>query len=162
MIHPIPFYILAALTVAGALSVVLARQPIYAVLSLVVALFGLSGLFLLLEAYFVAMVQILVYAGAILVLFLFVVMLLEVNPLPPSHAGKKWLKGAGVCCGLFFLFEIAFAARAFIALKASSLAGTTYAIGKALFTTYALPFEVASFLLLVGIIGAVVLAKKNP
>lgn len=164
MIHPIPFYGLSALLIAGALGVILARQPIYAVLSLVVSLFALSAIFIALKAYFVAMIQLLVYAGAILVLFLFVVMLLESEPekglafLP----GRK-LKLTAVGAGILFICQMAIMIRARPAPPslAAAGAGTTKAIGELLFTTYALPFELASILLLVGIIGAVVLAKKE-
>ena len=172
---PSAFFIpVAALTIASALGVVLARDPMYAVLSLVSALFSLSGLFIGLKAYFVAVIQILIYAGAVLVLFLFVVMLLDMAP-PPSGGGVasekrfratgKTLRVIGTFFGLLFCAELFLLTKSFTLGNASAathpVPGTTAAVGKLLFTTYALPFEVASILLLVGIIGAVVLAKKK-
>ncbi len=164
--HPILFYGLAALLIAGALGVILARHPVYAVLNLVATLFALSGLFALLGAIFVAVIQVLVYAGAILVLFLFVVMLLDMAPEDLLRLRGGTLKWAGTLVGLVFLWQLTRAVRVFVlspptAPPGPPVAGTTAAVGRLLFTTYALPFEVASGLLLVGIIGAVVLAKKK-
>lgn len=161
--HPIAFYTLSFLCVAGALGVVLARHPVYAVLNLVTALFALSGLFLLLNAPFVAMIQILIYAGAVLVLFLFVVMLLDLEPEHILRMKGKTLQLTGTLLGLFFLWQVVAAVRTLApaAKNPQPITGTTEAIGRLLFTQYALPFEVASVLLLVGVIGAVVLAKKK-
>ena len=163
--QPVLFYIFAILMVASALGVIFARNPVYAVLSLVSTLFALSGLFVLLEAYFVAAVQVAVYAGAILVLFLFVVMLLDIAPEAVIRMKVGTLRFLGIFVGLIFFWELITAIRSFLrtsgGLTGFPLSGTTAAIGKLLFTTYALPFEVASILLLVGIIGAVVLAKKK-
>ena len=163
--HPFFFYIFSALTVASALGVILARNPVYAVLSLVSTLFGLSGLFVLLGAFFVAVVQVVIYAGAILVLFLFVVMLLDISPenLPKVKIGT--LSIGGILLGLLFLRQMTGVVLTSHSLPGADahaqVSGTTAAVGRLLFTTYALPFEVASLLLLVGIIGAVVLAKKK-
>ncbi len=165
MIHPILFYALSGLIVASALGVVLARHPIYAVLSLVLTLFGLSALFVCLHAFFVAAIQIVVYAGAVLVLFLFVVMLLDMAPEVVFHARSWTLISVGSALGLLILWQTARVTLAFpvktAAGPAPDMAGTTEAIGRLLFTTYTLPFEAASLLLLVGIIGAIVLAKKK-
>ena len=161
MIHPLFFYAVSALTVASALGVILARRPIYAVLSLVLVLFGLSTLFVALHAFFVAAIQIVVYAGAVLVLFLFVVMLLDMGPEALLRARNKPLMGVGILFGLFFLWQLAAVTKGLAPASGKPLPGTTAAIGKLLFTTYALPFEAASLLLLVGIIGAIVLAKKK-
>ncbi len=162
--HPILFWSFAALSVLCALSVILARHPVYAVLGLVGTLFALSALFAGLQAYFVAIIQILIYAGAILVLFLFVVMLLDMSP--EAQLRIRWgsMGLAGLLFGGVFLWELIRATQAFLIHPHSGgapLPGTTAAVGKLLFTTYALPFEVASLLLLVGVIGAVVLAKKR-
>ena len=161
MIHPALFYTVSALIVASALGVILARRPIYAVLSLVMVLFGLSTLFVCLHAFFVAAIQIVVYAGAVLVLFLFVVMLLDMEPEGLVRARNKTMMGVGILLGLFFIWQLARVAKWLPAASGKPLPGTTAAIGKLLFTTYALPFEAASLLLLVGIIGAIVLAKKK-
>ena len=162
--HPVPFYLFSALAVAGALGVVLARHPIYAVLSLVLTLFSLAGLFALLNAFFLAAIQILLYAGAILVLFLFVVMLLDMAPERRMIGRGGFLLLAGLGFGGLFLSElvrVALQPSAQARPAGSAAIGTTAAIGKLLFTTYSLPFEVASLLLLAGIVGAVVLAKKK-
>ena len=164
MVHPVLFYILSALSVAGALGVILARHPVYSVLSLVVTLFGLSALFAALHAPFVAMIQILVYAGAILILFLFVVMLLDISPETLLRTRSRTSVLAGSLLALLFLAQLGCvvcpSVSTFAVVK-TPLTGTTAAIGEALFTEDALPFEVASFLLLAGIIGAIVLAKKK-
>ncbi len=161
MIHPLLFYTVSALITASALGVLLARRPIYAVLSLVLVLFGLSTLFVALHAFFVAAIQIVVYAGAVLVLFLFVVMLLDMAPEALLRDRNKTMMGVGVLFGLFFLGQLAGVARHLPAPSGREIPGTTAEIGRLLFTTYALPFEAASLLLLVGIIGAIVLAKKK-
>jgi len=164
MDHPFFFYSLSILMIASALGVILARNPIYAVLSLVGTLFTLSGLFILLKAYFVAIVQLTIYAGAILILFLFVVMLLDLAPETLSRVKGRTFRFFGVIFGFLFFWQLMVAFRAILADSPnpmSPLAGTTAAVGKLLFTTYALPFEIASVLILVGIIGAVVLAKKK-
>ena len=164
MSHPFFFYSLSTLMIASALAVILARNPVYAVLSLVSALFALSGLFLLLGAIFLATIQVIIYAGAILVLFLFVVMLLDMAPETLLRIKGNTLRIAGLLFGSFFLWQFLQMVRAFTPFSTGTtlrLTGTTAAVGKLLFTTYALPFEVASVLLLVGIIGAIVLAKKK-
>ena len=167
MMNSVFFYLLSVCAVAGALGVVFTRHPMYAVLSLVTTLFALSALFILLHAFFVAMVQILVYAGAILVLFLFVVMLLDMAPENILRVRGSTLRGAGILFGAFFLWELMSIFQGAASPPPESLrtvaplSGTTRSIGTLLFTTYSLPFELASLLLLVGIIGAVVLAKKK-
>lgn len=165
MLHPVLFYILSGLTIAGALGVILARHPVYSVLSLVVTLFGLSALFVALQAFFVAVIQILVYAGAILVLFLFVVMLLDIAPETLRRTRSRTSLLAGVGLAGLFLWQMVWAvgseSLAARPVPGGSAEGTTAAVGELLFTTFALPFEVASFLLLAGIIGAIVLAKKK-
>ena len=163
MIHPALFYAVSGLIVASALGVLLARHPIYAVLSLVLTLFGLSTLFVCLHAFFVAAIQVVVYAGAVLVLFLFVVMLLDMAPEVVFHTRGWTMILFGTLLGFFFLWQTAAVTLALKAPQAPvpAMAGSTAAIGRLLFTTYALPFEATSLLLLVGIIGAIVLAKKK-
>ena len=164
MIEAFLFYTFAGLMIGSALAVILARHPIYAVLSLVVTLCAMAALFVLLGAFFVAAVQVLVYAGAIMVLFLFVVMLLDLSPETAARArGVLWLLGIAMA-GLF-LTKLTAALHSLasspVAHAASRPLGTTASIGTLLFTTYWLPFELASALILVGIVGAVVLAKRN-
>ncbi len=168
MVHPLLFYAVAGLTIVGALGVTFARDPVYAVLSLVVALFGLSALFVGLGAYFVAVIQVLVYAGAVLILFLFVVMLLDMAPERLLQTRDRTLTFFGVGFALIFLAQLTVITTTFLPRPSAPgiaapapVPGTTAEVGRLLFTTYALPFEVASLILLVGIIGAVALAKKR-
>ena len=163
MIHPVLFYVLSGLIVASAVGVILARHPLYAVLSLVVTLFSLSALFICLHAFFVAAIQVLVYAGAVLILFIFVVMLLDMAPEVIFRARSWTMISLGTALGLLILWQTAAVSLKLKtpAVPGPAIDGTTAAIGRLLFTTYALPFEAASLLLLVGIIGAVVLAKKK-
>ncbi|MDE1921516.1 MAG: NADH-quinone oxidoreductase subunit J [Candidatus Omnitrophica bacterium] len=156
------FYFFAAILIAACLSVVLARHPLYNVLSLVVAIFALSCLFVLLEAYFVGMVLLLVYAGAVLVFFLFVVMCLNLNALPLMQPAQKQLQWFGALGGLMFAGTFLLAMKSFLAARAmgpSSIRGTIEAVGKILFTNYLLPFELTSLLLLVAVFGIVSLAQ---
>jgi len=167
------FYSFAGLTLLAALYVVLTKNPTYAVLSLVAAMFSLAILFVLLHAYFIAVVHVLVYAGAILVLFLFVVMLLGVGK--EEQAGPDLTKrrvarqsqrlyrifGGLVVTGFLLEIGIIIKAVSSSAQSPAALSGTIEEVGKLLFTEYFLPFEITSVLLLVGIIGAVVLSKKE-
>ena len=163
MIHPALFYALSGLLVASALGVILARHPLYAVLSLALTLFGHSALFICLHAFFVAAIQVLVYAGAVLILFIFAVMLLDMTPEVVFRARSWTMISLGTGIGFLILWQTAAVTLQMKAPAAAGRAaeGTTAAVGRLLFTTYALPFEAASLLLLVGIIGAIVLAKKK-
>jgi NADH-quinone oxidoreductase subunit J len=158
------FYILAALAVVAALSVVAQRKPVYSALSLIVVLCSLAVVYLLLGAEFIAVIQVIVYAGAIMVLFVFVIMLLNAGKEVPSHRSRmaRWL---GVPLVAVFLVEILLAVwQQFPAASthpAPSLDAGPAAIGRLLFRNYVLPFEVTSILVLVAILGAVVLAKKE-
>lgn len=158
------FYSFAGLTLLAALYVVLTKNPTYAVLSLVAAMFSLAILFVLLHAYFIAVVHVLVYAGAILVLFLFVVMLLGVGKEETPSKSQRLYRIFGGFVVTGFLLEIGLIIKAVSSGAQESpaaAAGTIEAVGKLLFTEFFLPFEITSVLLLVGIIGAVVLARKE-
>ena len=164
------FYLFGAVAVIASLLVISQRNPIYSVLLLIASFGALSGLYVLLEAPFVAVTQIIVYAGAIMVLFLFVVMLLnapheETERDERLHAFRKPgpLRFGGVLA-VALATELVWALTrgggetgAFPAAAVSSVR----AIGQALFTEYAFPFEVTSILILVAMIGAVVLAKRD-
>ncbi|MES2780241.1 MAG: NADH-quinone oxidoreductase subunit J [Bacteroidota bacterium] len=158
------FYILSALSIISALLVVFSRVPIYSVLWLIVCFFTIAGHYIMLNAQFLAIVHIIVYAGAIMVLFLFVVMLLNLNKENEQHK-INWVKFAAVISGgILFLTLIA-------AMKSSDLGtynlptkteiGYVQNVGMKLFTEYVLPFEISSILFLSAMIGAVVLAKKE-
>ena len=159
---PYFFYLFAAILILASLAVVLARNPLYNVLSLVVAIFSLSCLFVLLVAFFVGMILLLVYAGAVLVFFLFVVMCLNLNALKLSSVQQSRFKWLGISVGLLFFASFGLAAKSFIkaqTMDASSIRGTIENIGRILFTDYLLPFELTSLLLLIAIFGIVSLAQ---
>lgn len=147
-----------------AVLVVALKNPVYSALSLLVMFFHVAGLYVTLHAEFLAAVQIIVYAGAILVLYLFVVMLLNLKRDDRYHG--QWHLAACVALPLLIEFVILLAgARAASPRPASAespdAGGNTLAIGETLFSTYLYPFEVASLILLVAMIGAIILAKKD-
>jgi len=159
---PYFFYLFAAVLIFASLCVVLARNPLYNVLALVVAIFSLSCLFILLEAYFVGMILLLVYAGAVLVFFLFVVMCLNLNTVTLSSPQQSRFRVLGSLVGLAFAASFGLATTSFIKaqyMEASSIRGTIETVGKILFTDYLLPFELTSLLLLIAIFGIVSLAQ---
>lgn len=156
------FYLFAAVLILASLAVVLARNPLYNVLSLVVVIFSMASLFMLLEAFFVGVVLLLVYAGAVLVFFLFVVMCLNLNAPAFSTVEQNRFRFLGWLTGLMLLSEFFLAIKSFLAARAaepSSVRGTIEVIGKILFTDYLLPFELTSLLLLIAVFGIVSLAK---
>lgn len=157
------FYISALSAILSALAVITNQKPTYAVLALTVTMIALSSLFVLLKAYFVAVIQILIYAGAILVLFLFVIMLLGIKGVEKVKKQKGFQTAANSIIGLTFLGELLIAGFAFQSAKMSGagLAGTVEAVGEALFGPYLFPFELVSGILLIGIFGVVNLAQKE-
>lgn len=159
---PFFFYLFAAILVLASLGVVWAKNPLYNVLSLVVAIFSLSCLFVLLEAFFVGMILLLVYAGAVLIFFLFVVMCLNLNAIVLTSAQQSRFRWLGTLAGLMFASSFFLAVKSFIrtqTMDPSSIRGTIETIGKILFTDYLLPFELTSLLLLIAIFGIVSLAQ---
>jgi len=158
------FYVFAAVLISASLAVVLARDPLYNVLSLVIAIFALSSLFILLEAFFVGVILLLVYAGAVLVFFLFVVMCLNLNTNEITSLQQSRFRLLGWLTGLMFSVQVFLVVKSFLAVPAPSLEpsavrGTIEVIGKILFTDYLLPFELTSILLLIAIFGIVSLAQ---
>lgn len=162
MLETALFYLISLGVLASAIGVVLTRSAVYSVLCLVSAMCFMAGLFVLLKAFLVATVLVLVYAGAILVLFLFVVMLIDFRKLtlPPWQGFRLPPIFAGI-------LAIAFFAEFFYVIKTVSLPaqealhGTTREIGLVLFNQYLLPFELTSFLVLSAVVSVVVLAKKD-
>ncbi len=161
------FYLFAIFLLGAALFVVLNRNPVYSVVGLVFAFINLAAIYFLLEAYFIGVLQVLVYAGAIMVLFLFVVMLLNVKPEQPRLGVIRpdhWWFGAIVLVfiGLFLLLIVQ-GIPALVGSPVDSPAqlGSVANVGETLFTNFLLPFEMASLLLLVALVGAVFLAKKK-
>ncbi len=168
------FYAFGAVAVAASLLVVGQRNPMYSVMLLIVSFVGLGGLYILLDAPFLAVIQIIIYAGAILVLFLFVVMLLNAEKEQAARAALGAITGprrAAVALSAVFAAELGWAiwqmARtggAGVEAAGRAAAGdisSVRAIGQVLFTDYALAFEVTSLLILVAMLGAVVLAKRQ-
>ena len=166
MMETVLFYLFGTIAVIAAISVVACRRVFYSAVSLIVCLCSVSALYMILQSPFIAAVQIIVYAGAILVLYLFVVMLLNLRAEESYH--KQYLVGLVIGLGILIeavliLSRSGFADRAFPAAAPPPdiLAGNTEVIGRALYTTYLFPFEVASLILLVAMIGAIILAKKG-
>lgn len=157
------FYAFGIIAVLGALCVVLFSSPVSSAISLVVTLFALACLYALMGAHFVAAMQILLYAGAIMVLFLFVIMLLhrgeQVHPrkLGLTFAGVVGLIAAAYLALIMMVRLLALRAPEAAAIDANF--GTLKPIGRLLFSTYLVPFEVTSFLLLVAVVGVVLLSK---
>lgn len=161
------FYLFAALTLLfGALVVAnpFSRNPVTSAMFLVLTLLSLAGLFVLLNAFFLAAVQVLVYAGAVMVLFLFVIMLLDLGEERRRRVRKFGLITGVASVGALvsILIMSLRAARPAAGLVAPQLQGTTAPLGKLLLTRYLLPFEVISILLLVAMVGAILLGKKQP
>jgi NADH-quinone oxidoreductase subunit J len=156
------FLLFAALAVGAAINVLVQKHVLYSSLSLIVMLTAVSALFILLQAEFLAVINVIVYAGAIVVLFIFVIMLLN---LPVDEDGTdrlRWLKFAGIPLGLFLLFLIgATVWNVGVASSSTQMTGSPEAIGQSLFTDYVLPFELTSLLILIALMGAVVFAKKD-
>jgi NADH-quinone oxidoreductase subunit J len=156
------FLVLAAVAVAGAVSLILQRHPIHSALSLIVVMVSLAGLYLLQGAEFIAAVQIIVYGGAIMVLFVFVIMLLNAGEEERTNMSRM-ARYAGVPLGVVFLIEIAYwIGRATLHLNAPA-AGivSTRDLSSLLFREYVFPFELTSFLILIALLGALVLARRE-
>jgi NADH-quinone oxidoreductase subunit J len=163
------FAIAAVIVIAGALGVVFMRNPVHSALMLVMTLFGVAVLFVEEDAQFLAAVQVIVYAGAIVVLFLFVIMLLGVDRAEALRADHhRAQRGAAVVLGIAVLAEVILLAAGHWTTGARSTTGAltgqgsnVSVLGKALFTTYLLPFEVTSALLVVAVVAAVFLARRT-
>lgn len=161
--EPILFAFFGAIAVGGALMVVTRKHPMSSALYLILTLFAVAALFALRQAHFLAAIQVIVYAGAVVVLFVFVIMLINVpeEKLPVERVTGMRLLGA-VAAGLLIL-ETAVVARRFGMTGVPEVDhGSVRAVGRALFTDYLLAFEVTSILLLAAVIGAIALAKRKP
>jgi NADH-quinone oxidoreductase subunit J len=156
------FLVLAAVTVAGAISLILQRHPIHSALSLIVVMVALAGLYLLQGAEFVAAVQIIVYAGAIMVLFIFVIMLLNAGEEERTNVSRL-ARFVGVPLGIVFLLEVAYwigRATAHLGTAPPEMVSTRD-LSSLLFREYVFPFELTSFLILIALLGALVLARRE-
>jgi len=166
MIALLAFYLFAGLTIASAILVIFARNPVHSVLWLIVAFFNAAGLMLLVGAEFIAMLLVIVYVGAVAVLFLFVVMMLNID-FATLRSGFSRNLPFGLMIALVLLAEIAIAANA---RQAGPLIGdrpvasaqpNIEAVGEALYSRFLMPFELAGLILLVAMIGAIVLTHRS-
>ena len=160
------FYIIGGVAVLSALIMVTHKKPVSAAMSLIVTMVCLAGLYVILDAHLIAALQIIVYAGAIMVLFLFVIMLLNIQEKEGRVAKHKiFLQFAWIMLvGYVFISMVKLIGGGSLPARvAESISGfgTTKAVGEILFTDYLLPFEIASILLLAAIVGAVILAKAK-
>jgi NADH-quinone oxidoreductase subunit J len=159
------FILFAGLAVGCALSMVVQRNPLYSAISLVGVFIALAALYVTLAAPFIAAVQVIVYAGAIMVLVIFVIMLLNVEEEERGRLRLKFLIPTAIVLAGVLIAEAAFVIY-FVEVKAAppepstSAVGLTASIGTGLFTTYLLPFEITSVLLLMAIVGAMTLARR--
>jgi NADH-quinone oxidoreductase subunit J len=164
-LHDIFFYVFAGLTLLCGLLVVanpFSRNPVTSAMFLVLTIVSMAGLFVLLHAFFLAAVQVLVYAGAVIVLFLFVIMLLDLKAEQRRRINRFTLGAGVIAVGAV----AALAVRAIVAARPGAgltpqLEGATAPLGKALFTQYLLPFEIVSVLLLVAMVGTILLSKRE-
>ena len=168
------FYLLAIISILAALGMVVARNPVHSAIFLVLALFNTAGIFIMLGAEFLAAAQVIVYAGAVLVLMLFFLLLVDPQNLPERQGGHPVQRIVGPLLGLILLLEVgaAIVSRAIVGTPFSNPpigfpatpeqialeGGSTQALGNLLYSQYLLPFEVVSLVLTVGVIGAIVLA----
>lgn len=167
MTASILFFVFAVLAIAGGLGMLISRNPVNSALWLILNLFCIAGLYLTLNATFIAVVQILVYAGAIMVLFVFVIMLLNLSELPKLRI-VDWRRVLAFAVGVGILGQLAYVIAAAldalpqpVTLEQAAEGGSVDVLAKALFTQYAFPLEVIGILLLVATIGAVMLAKRR-
>ena len=156
------FILFGAIAVCGAVMVVTRKHPMASALYLILTLFAVAALFVLRQAHFLAAIQVIVYAGAVVVLFVFVIMLINVpeDRLPVERATTT--RVLGVLAAGFFILESAVLARRYsMPTGPAAEVGTVETVGRALFTDYLLAFEITSVLLLAAVIGAIALAKRK-
>ncbi len=159
------FWFLSILALFGALMVISSKSPVHSVLWLILTFFSISGHYILLNAQFLAIVNIIVYAGAIMVLFLFVIMLMNLNK-ETEPRKNRWLKIAGAVAGGALLLVLVAALKDSDLKQQEALVktgniGLIEELGKQLFSTYVVPFEISSILFLSAMVGAVVIGKKD-
>ncbi len=162
----IMFWFLSVLALGAAVMVVASKSPVYSILFLILTFFAISGHYILLNAQFLAIVNIIVYAGAIMVLFLFVVMLMNLNAESEPHQKNKWLLYIGGISGGSLLLVMVAALKKVAATNQlvqmnNGEVGLIKNLGIKLFTDYVFPFEISSVLFLSAMIGAVVISKKE-
>jgi len=159
----LPFYILAALSIFSAIMVVVSRKPVHSVLYLIFCFFTIGGHYLLLNAQFLFAVHIIVYAVAIMVLFLFTLMFINMNKESEPHKPNLLKAAATIAAGslLIILVAVTRGTENLPSTMGDSQIGTVANLGKVLYNDYLLPFELTSILLLAAMVGAVMLGKKS-
>lgn len=166
-LETILFFSIAVMAIGSAIMMITRRSPITSALFLILNFFTVSGLYLLLKAQFIAIIQVLVYMGAIMVLFLFVIMLLNLQDEKKLEEKFTYKKITAVLLSIFLFCLLGFTIYFGLSGKYTAMSDKAEEIGRAqflgteLFTNFSFPFELASFLLLAAIVGAVVLAKKK-
>jgi NADH-quinone oxidoreductase subunit J len=164
MLTQYAFYFLSIVAIFSALMVVFSRNPVHSVLYLVVTFFSIAGHYFLMNSQFLAMVHIIVYAGAIMVLFLYVIMMLNLNTDTEPNK-SNWVKGAAVVTGGLLMLILVVSTKSADQLpvhkEMNANIGLISNLGKVLYNEYMLPFEVSSILFLVSMVGAVMLGKKE-
>lgn len=167
MFAQILFFFTAAVAIAAGIGLVVSRNPVTSALWLILNLFCIAVLYLTTNAEFIGVIQILVYAGAIMVLFLFVIMLLNLAALPEFER-VDWRLGAAFLLAMAILAQLIYVVASGLdllpepaSMEMAEQSGSAYTIGQELFTRYVLPLEVIGILLLVATIGAVMLAKRR-
>jgi NADH-quinone oxidoreductase subunit J len=164
------FYLIAAVCVLSAGGVVASNNPVHSAIFLVICFFNVAAIFVMLGAEFLAVVQVIVYTGAIMVLMLFVLMLVDPDDLPEFHAARPVQRYVGFLLGAILLLEVGVAIidRTITGVPGTAssdvvalVGGNTQALGRTLYTHYLFPFEVVSLVLTVGVIGAIVLAMPE-
>jgi NADH-quinone oxidoreductase subunit J len=156
------FYIFSALALLCGIMILISRNPVNSAMFLVLTIASLAGLFVLLEAFFLAAVQVLVYAGAVMVLFLFVIMLLDLKAEERRKIKLFGLIGGVVAVGtILAIFFKSLGSVTLSATRAPDFKAGTVELGRLLFSQYLLPFEIVSVLLLVAMVGVILLSKKD-
>ena len=153
------FYVAGALTLGGALAVVLTRNIVYAAFALLASLMGVAGVFLIAFAEFLALVQVLIYGGAIVIVILFSLMLTRIEDFRVLSDNRQWPFAALAALGVFALLAAAIVGTSVRTVERRSVDFET--LGETLFVQWAVPFEVASLVLLVALIGAIVLVRTS-
>ncbi len=169
LIDTVLFYIFAVMVLAGALFTITRRSAVHSAIALIVSLLGVAGLYLLQQAEFLFAVQIVLYIGGIMVLFLFVIMLVNLDQAARERQfNRQWLVALAAVVAVaaelgYFLYrgKAAFHIPETMASTVPNALGNTEQVAESLFKNYLLPFEVASILLLVAVVGSVVMAKKR-
>jgi NADH-quinone oxidoreductase subunit J len=161
------FLLVGALAILSALGMVAMKNPVHSAIFLVICFVQIAGVFVMLGAEYLAVIQIIVYTGAVMVLLLFVVMLVDIDDLPEFHTAEPLTRAVGTLLGVMLLIEvgIAIATRTITGTQGTAtpeniaaVGGNTQALGRVLYTQYLLPFELISMVLTVGVLGAIVLA----